>query len=81
MMAGRRVITPQAHLLRAVRHERGASLSEMAFATGIARAHLSQIENGLRCPTVREQRLVAAALGLPAERVAVRCYLVVEDAS
>ena len=76
----RRVITPHARILREVRHERGLSLSELSFATGVARANLSQIETGLRCPTVREQRLVAAALGLPAERVSVRCYLVVEDA-
>jgi transcriptional regulator with XRE-family HTH domain len=62
-----------------VRHERDLSLSALAFASGVLPAHLSQIENGLRCPTVREQRLVAAALGLPAERVAVRCYLVVEE--
>lgn len=80
MTPGRRVVTPHARLLREVREERGHSLRELAAATGIDRGYLSQIENGLRCPTVREQRLVAAALGLTAERVAVRCYLVVEDA-
>jgi transcriptional regulator with XRE-family HTH domain len=75
----RRVITPQAHLLRDVRHERGISISDLAEASGVARAHISQIENGLRCATVREQSLLAAALGIPKWRVTLRTYLVIEE--
>jgi transcriptional regulator with XRE-family HTH domain len=77
--AGRRVVTPYARLLREVRRERGIPLRELATATGIDRGYLSQIENGLRAATVREQSLIAAALGVPGWRVTLRVYLVVEE--
>lgn len=78
-MAGRRVITPQARLLREVRRERGLSLRELSAASLVPKPTLSQIENGLRCPTAREQRLLAAALGIDSYRVSVRSYLVIEE--
>lgn len=74
----RRVITPGTRLLRDVRQER-MSLRQLEQATGIGRAILSQIENGLRCPTSRQTRLIAAVLGVDAARLAVRVYLVIEE--
>lgn len=74
----RRVVTPRVRLLRDVRGER-MSLRQLEHATGISRASLSQIENGLRCPTSRQARLIAAVLGVDAARLAVRAFLVVEE--
>lgn len=74
-----RVMTPHARLLRDVREERNVSLRELAIASGVHRAHLSAIETGLRSATIREQRLIGAALGIPSDRVTLRTYLVIED--
>lgn len=76
-----RVITPRARLLRDVREEHDLSLAQVAQATGIPRPNLSQIENGLRNPTVRERYLIGAVLGIDARRLNIRAYLVVEDAA
>lgn len=75
-----RVITPLARPLREVREERDITLRALAQASGIARPILSQIETGLRSATVREQRLIGAALGIPSHRITLRSYLVIEDA-
>jgi transcriptional regulator with XRE-family HTH domain len=55
------------------------TLRQLEHATGISRAILSQIENGLRCPTSRQTRLIAAVLGVDAARLAIRAFLVVEE--
>ncbi len=78
-MSSQRVATPQTSLLRDVRHDRDVSLKQLQQATGINRATLSRIEQGRLVPTAREQRLIAACLGLDAARLATRTYLVVED--
>ena len=75
----RRVATPETQLLRDVRRDHKVSLKQLQQATGINRAILSRIEQGRLVPTAREQRLIAACLGLDAALLATRTYLVVEE--
>lgn len=51
--------------LREARQERGLSLGSLASAAGIGKGSLSEIENGLRNPTLSTLYALAAALGVP----------------
>jgi transcriptional regulator with XRE-family HTH domain len=63
------VVDDLAHLvgerLRAVRRERGLSVGALADAAGVGKGSLSEIENGIRNPTLSTLYSVAGALGVP----------------
>jgi transcriptional regulator with XRE-family HTH domain len=63
--------------LRAARRERGLSVGALADAAGIGKGSLSEIENGVRNPTLGTLYALAGALGVPlatllAERAGAR---------
>lgn len=63
--------------LRAARRERGVSVGALAEAAGIGKGSLSEVENGVRNPTLSTLYALAGALGLPlstllAERAGAR---------
>jgi transcriptional regulator with XRE-family HTH domain len=51
--------------LRAARRERGLSVGALADAAGVGKGSLSEIENGIRNPTLSTLYSVAGALGVP----------------
>ena len=51
--------------IRALREERGMSLSALAAAAGIGKATLSELEGGRRNPTLDTVYAVAGPLGVP----------------
>jgi transcriptional regulator with XRE-family HTH domain len=51
--------------IRAVRQERGLSLSALAAAAGIGKGSLSELETGRRNPTLETLYAVAGPLGVP----------------
>lgn len=51
--------------LRAARHERGLSLASLAAAAGVGKGSLSEIENGVRNPTLSSLYALANALDVP----------------
>ena len=51
--------------IRALRAERGLSLSALAAAAGIGKGSLSEIEHGARNPTLATLYALAGALGVP----------------
>jgi transcriptional regulator with XRE-family HTH domain len=51
--------------LRAARRERGLSVGALAEAAGVGKGSLSEIENGIRNPTLSTLYAVAGALGVP----------------
>jgi transcriptional regulator with XRE-family HTH domain len=51
--------------LRAARRERGLSVGALAAAAGVGKGSLSEIENGIRNPTLSTLYAVAGALGVP----------------
>lgn len=63
------VVDDLAHLvgerLRAARRERGLSVGALADAAGVGKGSLSEIENGIRNPTLSTLYSVAGALGVP----------------
>jgi transcriptional regulator with XRE-family HTH domain len=65
--------------LRDARRDRGLTLRQVEERTGLNRAVLSQLENGLRAPTGRQIQLIANALDVRVSRVVVRVYLAIEE--
>lgn len=55
-----------AEVLREVRLERGFSQEELADRAGLHRTYISQVERGLKSPSLRSLEQIAQALGLPA---------------
>lgn len=51
--------------IRAQRNERGITLEELSFKSGLNAAHLGQIERGLRNPTIETLEKIAEALNVP----------------
>ena len=51
--------------LRAARRERGLSVAALAEAAGVGKGSLSEIENGIRNPTLGTLYSVAGTLGVP----------------
>jgi transcriptional regulator with XRE-family HTH domain len=51
--------------LRAARRERGLSVAALAEAAGVGKGSLSEIENGIRNPTLGTLYAVAGTLGVP----------------
>jgi transcriptional regulator with XRE-family HTH domain len=51
--------------VRRLREEAGLSQEQLAFDAGMKRSYLSDLERGVRNPTVRALGRVAAALNVP----------------
>lgn len=51
--------------LRAARRDRGLSVSDLASAAGVGKGSLSEIENGIRNPTLSTLYSLAGALAMP----------------
>lgn len=52
-----------------VRLEKGLSLSELSRKSGVAKSHISNIECGLKYPTLPTLCKIANALGVPASEL------------
>nr|CTQ88380.1 hypothetical protein [Kibdelosporangium sp. MJ126-NF4] len=57
--------------MRARREQLGLSASEVGYRAGITAAHMSNIENGNKNPSVRTVGMIAVALGVPMEDLLV----------
>ena len=55
--------------VRALREAAGLSQEELAFRAGMKRTYLSDLERGVRNPTVRALGRLAEALSVPADRL------------
>lgn len=55
--------------LRDLRHARGMSLKDVAAASGLSVAMISQIERGGNSPSYRSLRMLSSALGVPIEKL------------
>ena len=51
--------------IRRLRQQRGCTQEELAFRAGIHTTYLSGIERGVRNPSLKNIRAIAAALGVP----------------
>ncbi|MFK4385886.1 helix-turn-helix domain-containing protein [Bradyrhizobium sp. USDA 223] len=51
-------------LLSALRQQAGASQEELAFSAGVHRTYISQLERGLKSPSLETIFLLAHALGV-----------------
>lgn len=49
----------------ATRHERGLSQEELADAAALHRTYVSQIERGIKSPSLETMRRLSVALGIP----------------
>lgn len=58
--------------LRAVRHERGERLVDVAERAGVSPQYLSEVERGLKDPSSEMLAAVAGALGLTVRSLTVR---------
>ncbi len=54
-----------AEVLREVRQENGLSQEELADRAGLHRTYISQVERGLKSPSLRSLEQIAQALGVP----------------
>ncbi len=54
-----------AEVLREIRQENGLSQEELADRAGLHRTYISQVERGLKSPSLRSLEQIAQALGLP----------------
>lgn len=52
-------------ILRELRQEKGLSQEELADKAGLHRTYISQIERGLKSPSLRSLEQIAEALGVP----------------
>lgn len=57
--------------VRALRKAAALSQEELAFRAGVKRTYLSDLERGMRNPSVRALGRVAEALGVPPDRLLV----------
>lgn len=58
--------------LRRAREAAGLSQEALAFAAGLSRPYVSQLERDLKSPTLDTLFQLAAALGLPASELVAR---------
>ncbi len=66
MVKGKTTKKSFAEVLREVRQERGLSQEELADRAGLHRTYISQVERGLKSPSLRSLEQIAQALDLPA---------------
>jgi transcriptional regulator with XRE-family HTH domain len=55
--------------LRALRERSGLTAAQLAAAAGLHRTHLYKLERGERAPTWGTVQALAAALGVPTDRL------------
>lgn len=56
-------------ILASLRHEAGLSQEELADRAGLHRTYISQLERGLKSPTVAALSRIAKALGTKASKI------------
>ncbi len=66
MVKGKTTKKSFAEVLREVRQEKGLSQEELADRAGLHRTYISQVERGLKSPSLRSLEEIAQALGVPA---------------
>ncbi len=66
MVKGKTTKKSFAEVLREVRQEKGLSQEELADRAGLHRTYISQVERGLKSPSLRSLEQIAQGLGLPA---------------
>jgi transcriptional regulator with XRE-family HTH domain len=59
-------------VLRELRQEKGFSQEELAERAGLHRTYISQIERGVKSPTLRSLELISVALELPLSTIVKR---------
>jgi transcriptional regulator with XRE-family HTH domain len=59
-------------VLRELRQEKGFSQEELAERAGLHRTYISQIERGVKSPTLRSLELISTALELPLSAIVKR---------
>lgn len=65
MVKGKTTKRSFAEVLREVRLERGLSQEGLADGAGLHRTYISQVERGLKSPSLRSLEKIAQALGMP----------------
>lgn len=63
------VLAGVGHRLRALRHDRGITLSDLAAETGLTPSTLSRLENSLRRPTLEQLLPLARAYDVPLDEL------------
>ncbi len=66
MVKGKTTKKSFAEVLREIRQEKGLSQEELADRAGLHRTYISQVERGLKSPSLRSLEQIAQALGVPA---------------
>jgi len=61
--------------IRRVREERGISQEELGFRADLHRTYVSQLERGLKSPSLRAILRIARGLGCPAARLVASAEL------
>ncbi len=56
-------------VLKKLRTEKGLSQEEFGFESNLHRTYISQLERGLKSPSLETLGQIAAALGIPASRL------------
>lgn len=65
MVKGKTTKKTFAEVLREVRQEKGLSQEALADRAGLHRTYISQVERGLKSPSLRSLEQIAQALGMP----------------
>lgn len=65
MVKGKTTKRSFAEVLRQVRQEKGLSQEELADRAGLHRTYISQIERGLKSPSLRSIEQITEALEIP----------------
>ncbi len=66
MVKGKTTKKSFAEVLREIRQEKGLSQEALADKAGLHRTYISQVERGLKSPSLRSLEQIAQALGIPA---------------
>ena len=64
MVKGKTTKKSFAEVLREMRQEKGLSQEELADRAGLHRTYISQVERGLKSPSLRSLEQIARALGV-----------------
>jgi transcriptional regulator with XRE-family HTH domain len=72
MVKGKTTKKSFAEVLREIRQEKGLSQEALADKAGLHRTYISQVERGLKSPSLRSLEQIAQALGVPASALLKR---------